>query len=111
MISDAADDIGKLGLLNAVDGNLSAWNSDGEVKVHWQGKFRGAPWKPWFFELSEYTTDKLLDGKGRHMPTVLARPMMDSEIGKAIEQAGKVENQVLKLIADGKSMRAIADHV
>ena len=45
------------------------------------------------------------------MPTVLARPMMNSEIGKAIEQAEKVENQVLKLIADGKSMRAIADHV
>ena len=74
-------------LLNAVDGNLSAWNSDSKVKVHWQGKFRGAPWQPWFVELSEHKSDQLVDSKGRHMPTVLARPMMDSEFSKAVEQA------------------------
>ena len=45
------------------------------------------------------------------MPTVLARPMMDSEISKAVEQAEKVENQVLKLLADGKSVRDIAEDV
>ena len=98
-------------LVNAVDGNLSAWNSDSKVKVHWQGKFRGAPWQPWFVELSEHKSDQLVDSKGRHLPTVLARPMMDSEISKAVEQAEKVENQVLKLLADGKSVRDIAEDV
>jgi len=42
---DALTPKGGSSLLNAVDGNLSAWNTDGTVKVHWQGKFRGAPWK------------------------------------------------------------------
>lgn len=98
-------------LLNAIDGNLSAWNSDGTVRVHWQGKFRGAPWTPLNFELSEHVSDKLLDRKGKHMPTVVARAMLDSEIGKAVEQSEKIENQVLKLLSDGLSFRAIADDV
>lgn len=98
-------------LLNAIDGNLSAWNSDGRVRVHWQGKFRGAPWSPWHFELSEYVSDKLLDRKGKHMPTVVARAMLDSEIGKAVEQSEKIENQVLRLLSDGLSYREIADDV
>ena len=98
-------------LLNAIDGNMSAWQSDGVVTVHWQGKFRGAPWKPWHFELSEYQTDLLRDSKGRHMPTVTARAMLDSEISKATEQAEKVENQVLKLLNDGLSVRDIAKDV
>jgi len=98
-------------LLNAVDGNLSAWNTDGTIKVHWQGKFRGAPWRPMHFELSEYKSEQLRDSKGRLMPTVTARAMMDSEIGKATEQGIKVENQVLKLLSDGRTIRDIADDV
>jgi hypothetical protein len=98
-------------LLNAIDGNLTGWNSDGTVRVHWQGKFRGAPWTPMHFELSEYASDKLLDGKGRQMPTVIARAMLKSEIGKAVEQSEKIENQVLKLLADGKTYEVIAQNV
>lgn len=98
-------------LINAVDGNLCAWKTDDVVKVHWQGKFRGAPWKPWHVELSEYKSDQLRDSKGRHMPTVIARPMLDSEIGDAVEEAEKIENQVLKLLADGLSFQKIADDV
>jgi hypothetical protein len=98
-------------LLNAVDGNLSAWNTDGTIKVHWQGKFRGAPWKPMHFELSEYQSEQLRDSRGRIMPTVIARAMLDSEISKATEQGVKIENQVLKLLSDGLTIREIADDV
>ena len=98
-------------LLNAVDGNLTAWNTDGTVKVHWQGKFRGAPWAPLYFELSEYRSAQLVDSKGRIMPTVTARAMLDSEIAQATERGVKIENQVLKLLADGKTVREIADDV
>ena len=45
------------------------------------------------------------------MPTVTARAMLDSEIGKAVQQAEKIENQVLKLLSDGLTYRAIADEV
>jgi len=108
---DALTPKGGSSLLNAIDGNLSAWNTDGTVKVHWQGKFRGAPWKPMHFELSEHVSDKLKDSKGQPMPTVVARAMLDSEIGNAIEQSQKIENQILKLLADGLSVRDIADDV
>ena len=108
---DALIPKGGSSLLNAVDGNLSAWNSDSTVKVHWQGKFRGAPWKPMFFVLSEYKSDRLKDRRGRLMPTVIARCMIDSEIPKAAEQAEKVENQILKLLNDGLTQREMAADV
>ena len=108
---DALTPKGGSSLLNAVDGNLSAWKSDDVVKIHWQGKFRGAQWKPWHVQLSEYRSDTLLDSKGRQMPTVIARAMLDSEIGKATEAAKKVENQVLKLILDGMTTREMAEEV
>lgn len=98
-------------LLNAVDGNMTAWNTDGTVKVHWQGKFRGAPWLPMHFELTEHLSSKLMDSRGRIMPTVTARAMLDSEIAKATERGVKVENQVLKLLNDGLTVREIADDV
>lgn len=108
---DALTPKGGSSLLNAVDGNLSAWNTDGTIKVHWQGKFRGAPWKPMFFELNEHHSEQLTDSRGRIMPTVTARAMLDSEIGEATEQGVKVENQVLKLLNDGLSIRDIAADV
>ena len=108
---DALTPKGGSSLLNAVDGNLSAWKSDDVLKIHWQGKFRGAQWKPWHVQLSEYRSDTLLDSKGRQMPTVIARAMLDSEIGKATEAAEKVENQVLKLILDGMTTREMAEEV
>lgn len=98
-------------LLNAVDGNLSAWNSNGTVKVHWQGKFRGATWEPWHFELCKHVSDKLKDSKGREMPTVVSRAMLNSEIGKAVKQSISIENQILKLLADGLPIRDIAKDV
>lgn len=98
-------------LLNAIDGNLSAWISDDTVKVHWQGKFRGAPWSPMHFELSEYRSYTLRDSRGRIMPTVVARALLQDEISTATKQGVKIENQVLKLVSDGLSIREIADEV
>lgn len=37
--------------------------------------------------------------------------MLDSEIAKATERGVKVENQILKLLSDGLTVREIADDV
>lgn len=108
---DALTPKGGSSLLNAVDGNLAAWNSDGTIRVHWQGKFRGAPWTPMFFALGEHLSDNLQDAVGRVMPTVVARALLDSEIGKSVETTVKIENQVLKLLSDGLTVREIAADV
>ena len=45
------------------------------------------------------------------MPTVVARAMLEDEIGTATEQGVKVENQVLKLLNEGLTIREIANDV
>lgn len=87
--------MGGSALLNQVDGNLSAWNTDGTVRVHWQGKFRGAPWEPLVFKLEKYETPKLVDRRGRIMPTVIGRPMLLVEQLKAAKEAETKEDRAL----------------
>lgn len=64
-------------LVNEVDGNLTLWNEGGLLKLHWQVKFRGADFEPLEFELETKTYDELKDAKGRQMPTILAKPVID----------------------------------
>lgn len=65
-------------LLNEVDGNLTLWNDGGILSMHWQGKFRGADFEPLRFELERRETPLLKDSKGRLMPTVLAKPLLET---------------------------------
>jgi hypothetical protein len=62
-----------------IDGNLTSARKDGMVELHWQGKFRGPEFEPIMFELITVTSDKLKDSRGRHMPTVIAKPLSYSE--------------------------------
>lgn len=65
-------------LLNEVDGNLTLWNDGGILSLHWQGKFRGADFDALRFELEKRESDSLKDSKGRRMPTILAKPLIDT---------------------------------
>lgn len=71
-------------LVNEVDGNLTLWNEGGVVTLHWQVKFRGPEFSPLNFELVRHESDRIKDAKGRHMPTILARPVLTL---RAIEMA------------------------
>ncbi len=103
--------MGGSALLNQVDGNLTAWRTDKTIEVHWQGKFRGAPFEPIHFELVNCTCDQLIDSRGRHMPTVLANPLTIQRGMALVKESEVRENRVLELInANPKiSERAIAD--
>ena len=59
-------------LLNEVDGNLTLWNDDGQVTLHWQGKHRGADFDALKIELKVVQNEKIKDRKGRIMPSVVA---------------------------------------
>ena len=73
-------------LLNEVDGNLTIWNDDGLLTVHWQGKHRGPDFEPLTLELEKYETAAVHDRHGRLMPTVVARPVLQM---RAMEISGK----------------------
>lgn len=73
--------------LAEVDGNLTCARKDGAVELHWQGKFRGPEFEAISFELLTVTSEKLKDSRGRHMPTVIARPLSGEELRVKADRA------------------------
>lgn len=65
--------------LAEVDGNLICTMRDKIGALHWQGKFRGPDFEPLAFELVGATSQRLVDSKGRTMPTIIAQTLSDSE--------------------------------
>lgn len=81
--------------LAEVDGNLTCANSNMVAEVHWQGKFRGSEFEPMHFELATVTSERVKDAKGRHIPTVLARPLTDKEHGKKLAERFQEDEALL----------------
>ena len=82
-------------LVNEVDGNLTLWNEGGIVTMHWQVKFRGPEFEPLSFELVRHDSDKIVDAKGRRMPTILARPMLQTRAMELSKETMTVEDRLL----------------
>jgi hypothetical protein len=61
--------------MNELDGNLCSWKTDMMVTLHHQGKFRGVDFEPMSFELMPVTARKLIDSKGRQIPTVISKDL------------------------------------
>lgn len=84
--------------LNAVDGNLCAWKTDMVVTMHHQGKFRGVDFEPMSFELRSVTARKLLDSRGCHIPTVIARDLSKDDQRRKASEARSDEDAILVLL-------------
>ena len=87
-----------------MDGNLTLSKHDAIVTLHWQGKFRGPDFAPIPFQLSSATTPKLVDSRGREIPTVIAKPMSERERREA--EAITIDDQNALLVAIGDNDRA-----
>lgn len=98
-------------LLNEVDGNLTLWNDSGILSMHWQGKFRGADFDPLRFELEKRETQLLKDSKGRLMPTILAKPLIELRAMQIAKDTLTAEDALLLSIEahPAYSVRAHAD--
>lgn len=95
-------------LLNEVDGNLTVWRDDAVVTMHWQGKIRGPDFEPLKMELETVTSDRVRDRRGRHMPSVVASPVLEV---RAIELAAETmsrEDRVLLSIEAAPAL-SVAD--
>jgi hypothetical protein len=86
--------------LNEVDGNLTCWNDDGVVTLHWLGKFRGPDFAPITFKLETVTSEKIRDSKGRKMPTVLATALSKEDERAAEARTVADEDALLLALAD-----------
>ena len=83
-----------------VDGNLTAAKrDDGSVEVAWQGKLRGPDFAPLSFMLKCVTHERLKDGKGRLLPTVVASLLSDAAQQEMATAARSREDDLLKILA------------
>jgi hypothetical protein len=82
--------------LNEVDGNFTAWGHDGNLStMSWAGKLRGPTFDPIEFRMREIRTPKLVDRKGRQMPTVAADVITDAEVNDIEVTNKRQEDQLL----------------
>ena len=99
-------------LVNEVDGNLTLWNADGLVTLHWQVKHRGPEFEPLNLELKRYECDSIRDRKGRIMPTILAQPVLTMRATQIARETLSLEDRILLAIHDDpsttKAARALA---
>jgi hypothetical protein len=81
-----------------VDGNLTAAKKGSIVTVHWQGKFRGPDFASMNFLIETVTSEKLKDGDGRHIPTVIVKVATEQDEKAQDARSQDEERTILALI-------------
>jgi hypothetical protein len=96
--------------LAEVDGNLTLWKHDGVLlDLHHSDKLRGPGFEPISLRLETVTTTRLIDQKGRLIPTVRAVWISDAETDRETEDARSDEDTLLEaMLITGLSMADLA---
>ena len=81
--------------LNAVDGNLTLWKTGDVATLHYQGKFRGAPFEPISLAVKPILLDNFRDSKGNKIESVIVEPMSDQDVIRAHHAEITDENKLL----------------
>lgn len=97
------------GFLAEVDGNLTIWNDGGNLELHHQGKFRGAGFAPLNFVLRPVTPARLVDAKGRQIPTVVADFVTEQQYEVLLEDLATDQDKVMLMILSGEGRTSVAE--
>jgi hypothetical protein len=81
--------------LAEMDGNLTSWRHDETLVELHHNKIRGPGFEPMTFRIEKITTPKLIDSKGRMLPTVRAVPISDQEEEAQSQQVREDEDRLL----------------
>jgi hypothetical protein len=94
-----------------MDGNLTIVNRDMVAEVHWYRKLRGAAFEPIFFHLLQVTTPKLVDSKSRPIPSIVAKPIAETERKEIEKNEARAEDALLVAMAKfpGASISVLAE--
>jgi AAA domain len=96
--------------LAEVDGNLTLWKHDGVLlDLHHTDKLRGPGFEPISLRLETVTTTRLMDKKGRLIPTVRAVWISDAETERETDDARNDEDVLLRaMLIPGQSIAQLA---
>lgn len=81
--------------LAEIDGNLTSWKHDDVLIELHHNKMRGPGFEPISFKLETIRTPKLVDARGRELPTVRAVPVTQSEEDTQRKRTEDDEDHVL----------------
>jgi hypothetical protein len=95
--------------LAEMDGNLTGWKEDKLVTLHHSDKFRGAGFEPITFRLDPVRTPKLVDSRGRELPTVRAVALSKNEEAQEVAATQSEENELLIARHNGGDSMSIAE--
>ncbi|MFQ6181661.1 AAA family ATPase [Sinorhizobium meliloti] len=87
--------------LNEVDGNLTLIKSEAGSKLHWQGKHRGADFDALMFSLLKTTAERLVDTRGRQVPTVIAEALSKEDVRSRKQEARNDEDEAILRLEQG----------
>jgi hypothetical protein len=93
--------------LAEMDGNLTAWRQDDLVELH-HNKIRGPGFEPMTFRIERIKTVKLMDSKGRLIPTLKVVLVGEHEEAAQQQKIWNEEDQLLAALAEN-SDRSLAD--
>jgi AAA domain len=82
-----------------VDGNLTARKEGSTVELHYHEKFRGPDFAPVSFLLKTVTNERLIDSKGRNIPTVIAQYLTEEHQQALASVARSNDDKLLAEIA------------
>jgi hypothetical protein len=97
--------------LNEIDSNLTIWCEDGVVRLHHQGKHRGADFEPLEFSLTPTEPEGLIDARGRQMTATVAKPLTSFQREQREAQRDRRETDALRAIKSDPtvSVRALGE--
>lgn len=98
---------GGSGFVNEIDGNIGLARIEGGPLIAQQvHKFRGREFEPLSFTLKTIGDHpRLIDSKGKAIPTVIAEPISSAEVARREERASNDEDKVLKHLCDNPGMK------
>ena len=93
--------------LNEVDGNIGLVRDEsGVIVASAIGKFRGPEFSALHFGLKVIRNHpRLVDTKGRQIPTIIAEPISSAEVARREDKASTDEDKVLKVLCDNTAMK------
>jgi hypothetical protein len=97
------------GFLAEVDGNLTLWNDSDMMVLHHQGKLRGPGFAPLNFMLKQINSPRLVDRKGRQLPTVIAQYISEDEYSRKLVENASDQDKVMILVLSRKGNISVAD--
>lgn len=78
-----------------IDGNLTLWKTGELIELWHTDKMRGPGFEPMTFRLDKILCDALVDAKGRHIPTIRAVAISDSDKEAEARTTRSAEDQML----------------